>query len=135
MSKFTRAASTSHTLSLAAMEEASRLGQRTADIDHLFLALALSEQAAGQVLRSFGITLDSAREAVAAQHTAQLASLGVETVVPEPGSIVFHKTGGYEWSPRLSSSSSGQAREGVQAMPQQCCESSSRNRAARSKRY
>lgn len=38
MSKFTDAAVTSHTLSVTAMEEASRLGQRTADIDHMFLA-------------------------------------------------------------------------------------------------
>ena len=79
MSKLTTTAATAHTLSLTAMEEASRLGQRTADIDHLFLALVVSEQRAGQVLRSLGITLDSAREAVVTQHAEQLASLGIET--------------------------------------------------------
>lgn len=102
MSKFTDAASTSHTLSVVAMEEASRVGQRTADIDHLFLALVLSEQVAGQALRSLGITLDAARQAVADQHAEQLATLGVHAAVPEPGRIVFHETDGYEWGVRAA---------------------------------
>ena len=100
MSKFTDAATTSHTLSVAAMEEASRFGQRSTDIDHMFLALMVSEQVAGQVLRSAGITLEAAREAVAEQHSAQLASLGISTGLPAQGRIVFHETGGYEWSDR-----------------------------------
>ncbi|MFV0432601.1 MAG: SRPBCC family protein [Leucobacter sp.] len=100
MSKITAAAATSHTLSVTAMEEASRLGERTADIDHMLLALVVNEQTAGQVLRSLGITLDTAREAVAAQHAAQLASLGVQTTAPTPGRITFHETGDYEWGPR-----------------------------------
>ncbi|QYM75996.1 SRPBCC family protein [Leucobacter luti] len=100
MSKFTAAASTSHTLSLAAMEEASRAGQRTADIDHLLIALVLNEQIAGQVLRSFGITLDTAREAVAEQHADHLAALGIQLTSPGSGKIVFHETNGYEWSER-----------------------------------
>lgn len=97
MSKFTTAAATSHTLSLAAMEEASRTGERTAGVDHLLLALVVSEQAAGQVLRSFGITLDTAREAVAAQHAAQLAALGITAAAPPSGRITFHETGDYRW--------------------------------------
>lgn len=100
MSKFTDMADTSHRLSLTAMEEASRYGQRTADIDHMLLALTVNEQIAGQVLRSLGITLEAAREAVEEQHAAQLASLGVTATVPEPGPIVFHETGGYEWGDR-----------------------------------
>lgn len=100
MSKFTEMAATSHALSLAAMEEASRYGQRTTDIDHLLLALTVNEQTAGQVLRSLGITLAAARDAVTAQHNAQLASLGVEATMPEPGRIAFNETGGYEWSER-----------------------------------
>lgn len=103
MSKFTDTASASHTLSLAAMEEASRVGQRTADIDHLLIALVLNEQIAGQVLRSFGVTLDAVREAVAEQHADQLATLGVQTVPPKSGGIVFHETSGYEWSDRALS--------------------------------
>jgi uncharacterized protein YndB with AHSA1/START domain len=97
LSKFTNAAATAHTLSLTAMEEASRYGQRTAVIDHMFLALVVNEQLAGQVLRSLGITLDSARDAVTAQHAAQLESLGISTIMPEPGEIVFHQTAGYQW--------------------------------------
>lgn len=100
MSKFTTSAATAHMLSLTAMEEASRLGQRTADIDHLFLALVVSEQLAGQVLRGLGITLDSARDAVAQQHAEQLASLGIDAPTPSVSRIVFHETGGYEWSER-----------------------------------
>ncbi|TDP89050.1 ClpA/ClpB-like protein [Leucobacter luti] len=100
MSKFTGVASTSHMLSLAAMEEASRVGQRTADINHLLIALVLNEQIAGQVLRSFSITLDAAREAVAEQHADHLATLGIQTAAAESGRIVFHETNGYEWSER-----------------------------------
>lgn len=100
MSRFTDAASTSHTLSVAAMEEASRFGQRSADIDHMLLALVVSEQVAGQVLRSEGITLEAARGAVSEQHSAQLASLGISAGLPPQGRIVFHETGGYEWSDR-----------------------------------
>lgn len=100
MSKFADAASTSHTLSVTAMEEASRVGQRTADIDHLLIALVLNEQLAGQALRSLGITLVTARQAVAEQHAEQLAMLGVQVAAPEPGRIVFHETDGYEWGDR-----------------------------------
>ncbi|MGO2482523.1 SRPBCC family protein [Glutamicibacter ardleyensis] len=100
MSKFIDAAATSHTLSVVAMEEASRFGQRSTDIDHMLLALVVSEQVAGQVLRSAGITLEAARDAVAGQHSAQLASLGISTGLPSQGRIVFHETGGYVWSDR-----------------------------------
>ncbi|WP_051297725.1 SRPBCC family protein [Brevibacterium album] len=97
MSRLISAAATMQTLSLTAMEEASRGGERTAGVDHLFLALMVTEQTAGQVLRSIGITLPAAREAVAAQHDAQLASLGIRTEAPAPGGITFHETHGYEW--------------------------------------
>lgn len=100
MSKLTRSAATMYALSLAGMEEASRLGQRDADLDHLFIALVTSEQTAGQVLRAVGITLRGAREAVAEQHAEQLRALGVEHAPPAPGPIVFHETGGYEWTKR-----------------------------------
>lgn len=102
MSKFVRVAQTSQSLSLAAMEEASRLGLRTADIEHLFLALVINDQAAGRALRDIGIDLDAARRAVEEQHAAQLASLGIEASFPEAGRIVFHETDGYEWSKRAS---------------------------------
>lgn len=100
MNKLVRAAQTSQSLSLAAMEEASRLGLREADIDHLFLALVINDQSAGHSLRSLGIDIERARHAVAEQHAAQLASLGIEASFPEAGRIVFHETDGYQWSPR-----------------------------------
>ncbi|MGP6171618.1 Clp protease N-terminal domain-containing protein [Microbacterium sp. A204] len=102
MSKFVRAAQTSQSLSLAAMEEASRLGLREADIEHMFLAMVINDQSAGRALRSLGIDLDSARRAVEKQHEMQLASLGIDASFPEAGRIVFHETDGYEWSKRAS---------------------------------
>lgn len=98
MNKITTALAASHRVSLAAMEEASRLGLRTADIDHMLLALTLDPGAAGDALRSLGVTLASAREAVVAQHAEQLISLGISPADAPAGPIVFHETGGYEWS-------------------------------------
>lgn len=100
MSRLIRAAQTSHSLSLAAMEEASRFGIREADIEHLFLALVITDQSAGRALRNAGITIDNARHAVAEQHQEQLASLGVGATLPEAGRIVFHETDGYDWTVR-----------------------------------
>ena len=100
MSKFARSADASHRLSLAAMEEASRVGLRTADIEHLLLALTIDRDDAGRTLRSLGLTLQAARAGIAAQHAAQLAGVGVSVHEPEEGRIVFHETEGYEWSDR-----------------------------------
>ena len=102
MSKFVRFAQTSQSLSLAAMEEVSRLGLREADIEHLFLALVINEQSAGRSLRSMGIDLDAARRAVEEQHEAQLVTLGIDTTFPEPGRIVLHETHGYQLTKRAS---------------------------------
>ena len=100
MSRLVQAAATMHTLSLASMEEASRFGVRDTDIDHLLLALTIDPDTGGQILRGMGAGLDTARAAVAAQHAAQLESVGVATGVDEPGRIVFHETSGYEWTDR-----------------------------------
>lgn len=115
MSKFVRAAQTSQSLSLAAMEEASRLGLREADIEHMFLALVINDQSAGRAVRSLDIDLDAARRAVEEQHEAQLALLGIEASFPEAGRIVFHETAGYQWSKRASdliAHSGGKDKEG-----------------------
>lgn len=100
MSRFTRYAATSQMLSLTAMEEASRRGLREADLEDLFLALVLSEQAAGQALRRAGVTIIGARQAVSDYQWKQIASLGITADIPESGHIVFHETRGYEWSKR-----------------------------------
>ncbi|MDO5645205.1 MAG: Clp protease N-terminal domain-containing protein [Dermabacter sp.] len=91
---------TLHRLSITAGEEASRLGERTMDIDHLFLALTLSDQTAGQVLRSLGLTLDAARRALAEQREDALATLGLTLDAPEPGPITYADGGDYAWSDR-----------------------------------
>ncbi|WP_149084033.1 MULTISPECIES: SRPBCC family protein [Microbacterium] len=114
MSRFTQAAATMHTLSLAAMEEVSRLGMHDADIDHLLLALTLDADTGGQVLRRAGVHLEAARTAVEAQHAAQLQTVGVDALSVGPGRIVFHETEGYDWTDRalavLRAASSGERR-------------------------
>lgn len=100
MGKFSRSAATSYDLSLAAMEEASRDGLREADLAHLLMALSISEQVGGQVLRAAGVTLQRVRQAVAEEREVQLRALGVDRASVTPGPIVFHQTGGYEWSRR-----------------------------------
>ncbi len=115
MSKFVRAAQTSQSLSLVAMEEASRLGVREADIEHLLLALVLNDQNAGRALRSLGVDIEAARQAVAEQHDTHLASLGIDAEFPAPGRIVFHETDGYQWRKRASdllARSAGKGRDG-----------------------
>lgn len=100
MSRFSETLSASHVLSLTAMEEASRFGLRTADLAHLLIALTLDEGVAGQTLRLHAVTLEAVRDAVSAEDQEQLASLGITAAPPAPGEIVFHSTGGYEWSDR-----------------------------------
>lgn len=100
MTNFLAFAATMQTLSVAGMEEASREGRRIGDIEHVLLALVISEQSAGQVLRGLGITLDDAREAVRAQHREQLHQLGIDVESERPDRIVFHETDGYDWSER-----------------------------------
>lgn len=102
MSKYVQAVQTSQMLSMTALEEASRHGLRAADIEHLFLALVLSDQAAGQALRGMGISIDDARRAVREQHEAQLSGLGIHAELPEPGRIVFHETDGYDLKQRAN---------------------------------
>ena len=118
MSMFVQLAQTSQVLSLTALEEASRQGLREADIEHLFLALVLSDQVAGRVLREIGIGIEDARRAVRDQHDAQLASLGVRAALPDPGRIVFHETDGYELKQRaadLIRRAGGKSRDGSAA--------------------
>lgn len=100
MSRFTDAAAAMHTLSLAAMEEASRLELRDADIDHLLLALTIDADTGGQVLRRAGVRLDATRAAVEAQHAGQLLAMGIDAPAVGPGRIVFHETDGYDWTER-----------------------------------
>lgn len=102
MSRFTRYATTSQILSLTAMEEASRRGTREADLQDLFVALVLSDQVAGQVLRDMGMSIQGVRAAVEEHQRDQIASLGIAVSLPAPENIVFHETGGYGWSKRAS---------------------------------
>ena len=118
MSRFTQAAATMHTLSLAAMEEASRLGVRDADIDHLLLALTLDADTGGQVLRRAGVDLDATRTAVEAQHAGQLQAVGVDAPSIGPGRSGFPVSEGYAWTDRALAvlrSATGGGRQGDSA--------------------
>jgi len=98
MAKLSTVVATTHRLWLTSMEEVSRSGGKDAGVEHLLLALTLDDGDAGQVLRSLGVTIESAREAVSAQHAAQLASIGLDTTSPAPGKISFDGATGYEWT-------------------------------------
>lgn len=75
---------------------------RDIEIEHVLLALVLDEGHAGRTLRSTGVTLEAARNAVADQHREQLATLGIDTDLPGDGRIrpAFHN--GHEWTDRAT---------------------------------
>lgn len=88
----------SQRISLVASEEARRLGHPEVDLEHVLLALLLTDGQAGAVLRSHGVTLAATREAVEREHADLVASLGVTppAVVPEP----LREGTGLDWSQR-----------------------------------
>lgn len=92
MNRLSRALGTTFTLQITALEEASRDARNEADLEHLFLALLLSEQPAGRALRSSGITLKAARTAIQQMHQEQLRSLGVEIEMPQEEHITVYET-------------------------------------------
>ncbi len=77
MKRWTTALSTANELSLVAIEEASRRGVRSADLEHLLLALTVSDQPAGALLRRHGATLEAVRDAVDEHHAEHLAAVGI----------------------------------------------------------
>ncbi len=95
-----RSSATLYEISMFAAEEASRFGQSMVDVDHLFLALVLSEKPAGEALRSLGVTLEAARHAVGNAHAARLTTLGIDAELPQ-GRITAHEAdGGFDWAER-----------------------------------
>jgi len=98
MAKLTTAFTTTHRLWVAAMEETSRQGGKDAGLDHLLLALTLDDGTAGQVLRASGVTIERARDAVAAQHRDQLDALGLDVAAPADGPIALGDPAGYDWT-------------------------------------
>lgn len=100
MSKWTGAMTTAMELSSAASEEATRAGSPEVDVDHLFLALVLSGGAAGDLLRSYGVTIDAARTAIDAEQTDQLASLGISAPDVTPRQLTPAYQTRLDWTPR-----------------------------------
>lgn len=86
-------------LSTIAAEEASRFGQHTVDIDHLFLALVADGEEAGVILRDLDVTLAGARQAVQTQRSDQLAVLGIAADLA-PGAIRADTTADFDFSDR-----------------------------------
>lgn len=77
MKHWTTALTTANELSLVAIDEASRRGMRSADLEHLLLALTVTEQPAGDLLRRQGATLVEMRRAVDEYHAEHLAAVGI----------------------------------------------------------
>lgn len=71
------AASSLITLSRMSAEEASRFGRPAIDIEHIFLALTLTDTPAGQLLRAHGATYTASLAAIRSIESAALESLGV----------------------------------------------------------
>jgi len=90
----------SQQVSVAAGEECTRLGNPQIDVDHLLLALLVTDGVAGRRLRDLGITLDPARAAVATVHSDRAARLGVQVPAAPPGLIDPAAVEQVDWSPR-----------------------------------
>lgn len=90
----------SQQVTVAASEECARLGHPQIDVEHLLLALLLTESNAGRRLRDLGIGIDQARVAVTRVHQERVASLGVDVPPALPGRMDSAAAGGIEWSPR-----------------------------------
>ena len=63
-------------------EEASRYGQEKIDLEHLLLALTLTDTPAGQALRSHGVTWNAVTEAIRGLSAARLENLGITSNAP-----------------------------------------------------
>lgn len=95
MSRLRRSTGTQVALSLTALEEASHTRHAEADLEHLFLAVLLSEQPAGRTLRSLGIGLGGAREAIDRLQQGSLSaaeSEGAQDATPQENRTSDQKT-------------------------------------------
>lgn len=100
MSKISDAFALSQRLSIAAGEECARLGNPEIDVEHLFLALLVTDGSAGRVLRGLGITVVSGRAAVAQVHAERLAVLGISSPSLPAARTDPALVGELRWSPR-----------------------------------
>lgn len=90
----------SQRLAITAAEEAQRFGHPAVDVEHVFLALLVSQTDAGRVLRAHGVDLDEARQAVQAEHAARVAALGIRDVPMSTRAIPDGGPGDIEWNER-----------------------------------
>lgn len=90
----------SQRLAITAAEEAQRFGHPAVDVEHVFLALLVSQTDAGRLLRALGVGLDEARQAVQAEHAARVAALGIRDVPMSPRAIPAGGPGDIEWNER-----------------------------------
>lgn len=84
MSNWIDAMNTGMSVSSTAVDEATRSGSPKIDIDHLFAALTVSGGPAGEILRAHGVSLHSARAAIATVRERELGSLGITAPELEP---------------------------------------------------
>lgn len=88
-------------LAAPAAEEAHRFGHPAVDVEHVFLALLISQTPAGRLLRDQGIGFDQARAGVQEQHAERIAVLGVPTLSVPPRPIPADGLGEIPWSERV----------------------------------
>lgn len=100
MSRLTDAMVQSQQISAAAKEEASRWDHPRIDVEHLLLALTVLSGAAGTLLRSSGVTVETARSAVETVHARRVASLGVAAPEIAAGPVRSAAVGVTDWSAR-----------------------------------
>ena len=98
MSRLTEMFVRSQQLSVAAKEEAQRVGRTEIDLDHLLLALAVVGGPSSDVLRGAGLSVRSLRDAADRVHERRIASLGVTAARVEPGPIPDPSLGDVGWS-------------------------------------
>lgn len=89
-------------LSVPAAEEAHRFGPPAVDIEHVFLALLLSQTPAGRLLRDRGIGFDRVRAAVQEQHAERITDLGIPKLAVPPRPIPTDGLGEIPWSERVT---------------------------------
>lgn len=88
-------------LSTPAAEEAHRFGHPAVEVEHVFLALLISQTPAGRLLRDQDIGFDQARAAVQEQHAERIADLGIPKLSVLPRPIPTDGLGEIPWSERV----------------------------------
>ncbi|ACZ22425.1 polyketide cyclase / dehydrase family protein [Sanguibacter keddieii DSM 10542] len=98
MSRLTEMIVRSQQLSVAAKEEAQRVGRTEIDLEHLLVALAVVGGPSSDVLRGAGLSVRTLRDAAVRVHERRIAGLGITAARVDPGPIPDPSLGDVGWS-------------------------------------